>query len=64
MFNMNHGRDRNAADGLNNKSLDFRITGIPQLCEHGDSTGQIQGYNGACSRGQPRVRQHYEYRWF
>ena len=21
-------------------------------------------YNGVCSRDQPRVRQHYEYRWF
>ena len=21
-------------------------------------------YNGVCSRKQPRVRQHYEYRWF
>ena len=42
----------------------FHIKGIPQLCEQGDSTGQSQRYNGACSRGQPRVRQHYEYRWF
>ena len=42
----------------------FHITGIPPLCEQGDSTGQSQRYNGVCSRDQPRVRQHYEYRWF
>ena len=61
---MNHGRDKMLLMGSTTSHWDFHITGIPQLCEHGDSTGQIQGYNGACSRGQPRVRQHYEYRWF
>ena len=40
----------------------FQISGIPQLCEQGDSIGQTQRYNGVCLRGQPRVRQHYEYR--
>ena len=40
------------------------INGIPQLCEQGDSIGQTKRCNGVCSRGQPRVRQHYEYRWF
>ena len=38
--------------------------GIPRLCEQGDSIGQTKGCNGVCSRDQPRVRQHYEYRWF
>ena len=44
--------------------LGFHISGIPQLCEQGDSIGQTKGYNGVCPRKQPRVRQHYEYHWF
>ena len=43
---------------------DFCIGGIPQLCEQGDSIGRTKGYNGVCSRKEPRVRQHYEHRWF
>ena len=42
----------------------FHITGIPPLCEQGDSIGQTKRWNGVCSRDQPRVRQHYEHRWF
>ena len=42
----------------------FHITGLPPSCEHGDSIGRPQRYNGVCSRDQPRVRQHYEHRWF
>ena len=42
----------------------FHTNGIPQLCEQGDSIGQTQRCNGVCSRDQPRVRQHYEHRWF
>ena len=38
--------------------------GIPRLCEQGDSICQTKGRNGVCLRNQPRVRQHYEYRWF
>ena len=61
---MNHGQDKDVVDGLNNNSSSFHINGIPQLSEHGDSIGQTKRYNGVCSRDQPRVRQHYEYRWF
>ena len=43
---------------------DFHIGGIPQLTEHDDSIGQTKRCNGVCLRDQPRVRQHYEYRWF
>ena len=42
----------------------FHGDGTPQLCEQGDSIGQTKGYNGVFSGNQPRVRQHYEYRWF
>ena len=42
----------------------FHITGLPPPCEHGDSIGHTKGCNGICSRDQPRVRQHDEYRWF
>ena len=42
----------------------FHITGLPPLCEQCDSIGQTKICNGVCSRNQPRVRQHYEYRWF
>ena len=38
--------------------------GIPRLCEQGDSIGQTKECNGVCPRNQPRVRQHYEHRWF
>ena len=44
--------------------LGFHIHGIPRLCEQGDSIGQTKRCNGVCLRDQPRVRQHYEYRWF
>ena len=64
MFNMNHGGDKMLLMGPKSTHRYFHITGIPPLCEQGDSTGQSQRYNGACLRGQPRVRQHYEYRWF
>ena len=43
---------------------DFHITGLPPSCEHGDSISQTKRCSGVCSRDQPRVRQHYEYRWF
>ena len=42
----------------------FHIDGIPQLGEHGDSIGQTKTCNGVCSRDRPRVREHYEHRWF
>ena len=42
----------------------FHINGFPQLFEQGDSIGQTKRCNGVCSRDQPRVRQHHEYRWF
>ena len=29
--------------------LGFHISGIPQLCEQGDSIGQTKEYNGVCS---------------
>ena len=64
MFNTNHGGDKMLLMGSTTTHQNFHITGLPPSCEHGDSIGQPQGYNGVCSRDQPRVRQHYEYRWF
>ena len=61
---MNHGQDVLLMMSSTANHRDFHEDGIPQLCEHGDTTRKTQGYNGACSRKQPRVRQHYEYRWF
>ena len=61
---MNHGEDRML---LMSTTMSHRYShgdGIPQLCEQGDSIGETKTYNGVCSRGQPRVRQHYEHRWF
>ena len=42
MFNMSHGGRQNAANGLNNNSSNFHITGLPPSCEHGDSIGQTK----------------------
>ena len=42
----------------------FHISGIPQLGEQAIALVRPKRYNGVCSRDQPRVRQHYEYRWF
>ena len=64
MFNMNHGGDKMLVMGSTATHQNFHITGIPPLCEHGDSIGQTKRCNGVCSRDQPRVRQHYEHRWY
>ena len=50
--------------GSTTNHRDFHEDGIPRLGEQGDSIGQTKRCNGVCSRDQPRVRQHYEYRWF
>ena len=64
MFNMNHGGVKMLLMGSTATQRNFHITGLPPSCEHGDSIGQTKVCNGVCSRDQPRVRQHYEYRWF
>ena len=64
MFNMNHGGDKMLLMGSTTTHWNFHITGLPPSCEHGDSIGQTKRCNGVCSRDQPRVRQHYEHRWF
>ena len=64
MFNMNHGGDKMLLMGSIATHQNFHITGFPPSCEHGDGTGQTKRCNGVCSRNQPRVRQHYEHRWF
>ena len=64
MFNMNHGGDKMLLMGSTATHRNFHITGLPPLCEHGDSIDQTKRCNGVCSRDQPRVRQHYEHRWF
>ena len=42
----------------------LHITGLSPSCEHSDSICQTKRCNGVCLRDQPRVRQHYEHRWF
>ena len=64
MFNMNHGGDKMLLMGSTATHRNFHITGIPPLCEQCDSIGHTKRCNGVCSRDQPRVRQHYDYRWF
>ena len=44
--------------------LGFLLKGIPQLSEQVIALVRPKRYNGVCSRDQPRVTQHYEYRWF
>ena len=50
MFNMNHGGDKMLLMGSTTTHQNFHITGIPPLCEQGDSIGQTKRYNGVCSR--------------
>ena len=64
MFNMNHGGVKMLLMGSTATHRNFHITGIPPLCEQCDSIGQTKRCNGVCSRVQPRIRQHYEHRWF
>ena len=64
MFNKIMEEIRMLSMGSTTNHLGFHIDGIPQLSEHGDSIGQTKRCNGVCSRNQPRVRQHYEHRWF
>ena len=64
MFSMNHGGDKMLLMSSIATHRNFHITGLPPTCEHGDSIGQTKRCNGVCSRDQPRVRQHYKYRWF
>ena len=64
MFNMIHGGDKMLLMGSTATHRNFHITGVPPLCEQCDSIGQTKRCNGVCLRDQPRVRQHYEYRWF
>ena len=64
VFNMSHGGDKMLLMGSIATHRNFHITGLPPSCEHGDSIGQTKRCNGVCSRDQPRVRQHYEHRWF
>ena len=64
MFNTNHGGDKMLLMGSTTTHLNFHITGFPPLCEQCDSIGQAKRCNGVCSRGQPRVGQHYEHRWY
>ena len=64
MFNTSHGGDKMLLMGSTTSHRDFHIDGIPQLSEHDDGIGETKGCNGVCSRDQPRVRQHYEHRWF
>ena len=64
MFNSNHGGDKMLLMGSTATYRNFHITGLPPSCEHDDSIGQTKRCNGVCSRNQPQVREHYEYRWF
>ena len=64
MFNTNHGEGSSVADGLNNNSSRFPWRWNSIIMWTSDSVGQTQRCNGVCSRNQPRVRQHYEHRWF
>ena len=64
MFNMNHGGDKMLLMGSTATHRNIHITGVPPLCEQCDSIGQTKRCNGICSRDQPRVRQHYEHRWY
>ena len=64
MFNRNHGGENMLLLGSTSTHRNFHITGLPPSCEHGDSIGQTKEYNGVCLRDQPRVRQHYEHRWY
>ena len=61
---MNYGGDKMLLMGSTTTHRNFHITGIPPLCEQGDNIGQTKICDGVCLRDQPRVRQHYEYRWF
>src|SRR3954471_11847330 len=58
------GEDKMLLMGSTTTHRNFHITGLPPSCEHGNSIGQTKRYNGVCPKDQPRVRQHYEYRWF
>ena len=42
----------------------FHIGKIPEVREQGDSIGQTQRTQWCMLEEKPRVRQHYEYRWF
>ena len=53
MFNMIHGGDKMLVMDSIATHRNFHITGLPPLCEHGDSIGQTKRYNGVCSRDQP-----------
>ena len=53
MFNMNHGGDKMLLMGSIATHRNFHITGIPPLCEQGDSIGQTKRCNGVRSRDQP-----------
>ena len=64
MFNNIMEEIRMLSMGSTTTHRNFHITGLPPSCEHGDSIGQTKRCNGVCSRDQPRVRQHYEHRWF
>src|SRR3954471_6314695 len=64
MFNMNHEGDKMLLMGSTTTHRYFHITGLPPSFERCDSIGQTKRCNGVCSRDQPRVRQHYEHRWF
>ena len=61
---MNHGEDKMLLMGSTTSHQGFHVDGIPQFSEHGVSIGQTKRCNGVCSRDQPLVQQHYEYRWF
>ena len=58
------GGDKMLLMGSTATHRNFHITGLPPSCEHGDSIGQTKRCSDVCSRDQPRVRQHYEHRWF
>ena len=64
MFNTNHGGDKMPLMCSTAPHRNFHITGLPPSCEHGDSIGQTKRCNDVCSRDQPRIRQHYEHRWY
>ena len=64
MFNKIMEEIRMLSMGSTTTHWNFHITGLPPSCEHGDSIGQTKRCKGVFSRDQPRVRQHYEHRWF
>ena len=50
VYHLNQREDDGVGDGVSDNPWDFQKGGFPQLCEQGDSIGQIKWYNDVCSR--------------